>query len=197
MRRAFSFDAEELFNIGVSLFIIALAFSLRYLFFSKAAFLNVFSIVLIGVGSGFVLHELAHKFVAVRFGAFARYQAWGFGLGLALLMALVTRGAFVFAAPGAVYIYSPYITRRQNGLISIAGPLTNLLLGFAFLAFGILSPRDSYAELLGFSAASVNFFLGFFNMLPIPPLDGSKVLAWSWMAWLALITPLALMTFLF
>lgn len=191
----FSFDRDELLHIFVSMVVVAIAFSVRYLFQSKLDFLLMFPVLLAGVGSGFVLHELAHKFVAMRYGAFARYRMWESGLLLALLMAVVSRGAFVFAAPGAVYIYSPYITRKQDGLISIAGPLTNLVVGLLFVLFAAVSPIP-YLTLMAASAASINFFLGFFNMLPVPPLDGSKVFAWNFPAWLALTILLAIPTFL-
>jgi len=175
---------------------VAVAFSVRYLFASKAEFIAFFPIILVGVGTGFVLHELAHKFVAMRFGAFARYQAWESGLAMALLLSLLTGGRFVFAAPGAVYIYAHGLSRKANGLISLAGPMTNLVIGLLFAAVGIVSPSE-YVTLLCFSAASINFFLGFFNMIPIYPLDGSKVLAWNIFAWAALTLPLALLTFFF
>ena len=190
----FGLDGDELLHIGVSMVVVAVAFSVGALVQSKDAFLATFPIILVGVGSGFVFHELAHKFVAQRYGAYARYQIWESGLALSLLMAVFTAGRFVFAAPGAVYIYSPRITRSQNGIISIAGPLTNLAIGTLFL---VSAPFASigYLQTMAFSAASINFFLGFFNMLPIPPLDGSKVFAWNFAAWAVLIILLAIPTF--
>lgn len=191
----FEFDRDELLHIGVSMVVVAVAFSIGYLFQSKAAFLVNFPIILVGVGTGFVLHELAHKFVAQRYGAYARYQIWESGLALSLLMAVFTGGRFVFAAPGAVYIYSPRITKEQNGIISIAGPLTNLVIGALFLASAPFAAID-YIQVMALSAAYINFFLGFFNMLPIPPLDGSKVFAWNFFVWAVLILLLAIPTFL-
>lgn len=189
-----SFDTDEITQIVVSMVVVAIAFSLGAFFQSKEAFAQQFPIILVGVGTGFILHELAHKFVAIRFGAFARYQAWESGLVMALIMAVVTGGRFVFAAPGAVYIYSRNLTPRQNGLISVAGCLTNLVLGLAFVALALFAPTD-YVFTLAATAASINFFLGAFNMIPIPPLDGSKVFAWNWMVWLALMAPLAFLAF--
>jgi Zn-dependent protease len=91
-------------------------------------------------------------------------------------MVLLSFFGFIFAAPGGVYI-TRNVTLRKNGIISLAGPLTNLVLGFAFagLSFVIpagLAPLASYGMF-------INFWLGFFNLLPLPGIDGSKVLAWN------------------
>ena len=80
-----------------------------------------------------MLHELAHKIVAQRNGAWAEFRAYPLGLVLAVVSALL---GFILAAPGAVYIQGA-ISRKQDGKISIAGPLTNLGLGLAFLGLGL------------------------------------------------------------
>ena len=84
---------------------------------------------------------------------------------------------------------SPYISRRQNGIISLAGPVMNLVLAFAFFVLGLLAavmaPGNSFIGTLVYYGVSVNMFLAFFNLIPIFPLDGSKVLAWNPPLWLA------------
>ncbi|MFH1285384.1 MAG: site-2 protease family protein [Candidatus Micrarchaeota archaeon] len=170
-------------HIAVSVLAIALALTIaqtQQLPYDFWIFASFFVIFLLTVGIGFILHELAHKYVAIRYGAQATYRAWPFGLGFMLLISIF---GMVFAAPGAVYVFSPYLTRRENGIISLAGPMTNLALAFLFYA-GAISFGGTLGNILGFGA-SVNLFLGFFNMLPIPPLDGSKVLSWSFSMWLS------------
>jgi len=140
--------------------------------------------MLVAVGTGFILHELAHKYVAIHYGAHAEFRAWREGLLLAIGLAIFTNGAFVFAAPGAVYVFGRSITVKQNGIISLAGPVTNLLV---VLFFGILLALFNPAEFLQriiISAMYVNFFLAAFNMIPIFPLDGSKVFVWDKGIWL-------------
>ncbi len=187
MASKFSIGAVEAMHIGISVITIALAFTL----FPAGSFhFQKFVWVLITVGLAFVLHELGHKFVAVRYGAQAEYRAWTTGLFFALLVAFVTDGSFVFAAPGAVYIYGKKITNEQNGKISLAGPFVNLLLALVFLIIGL-----AFSELAGIAAigVSVNAFLGAFNLVPVPPLDGSKVFNWNKAAWAALLIPLVLL----
>jgi Zn-dependent protease len=55
-------------------------------------------ITAVGVGTGFMLHELAHKFVAQRYGYWAEYKASPMGLIFTVVMAAMF--GFVFAAPG-------------------------------------------------------------------------------------------------
>lgn len=190
------FAREEVEQLIVSWLIISIAFSSSALFSGrKELFILIFPAVLFGVGTGFILHELAHKFVAIRFGAMAHYRAWEMGLMFALLMAFITRGRFVFAAPGAVYIYSWSLSRKENGIISLAGPSTNFALAVLFFTIALLLPIPYIQAVLGYGAW-VNLFLGFFNMLPIPPLDGSKVFAWNPVYWFAFFIIFLLSSFL-
>jgi len=134
---------------------------------------RVFAISMVTVGSGFLLHELAHKIVAIRFGQVAAFRADYGMLGLAIASGLA---GFLFAAPGAVY-HRGRITERQNGLVAVAGPVTNLALAAVFLPL-YLSGLGLVAE-IGRWGLLVNVFLAAFNMLPVGPLDGRTVLSWS------------------
>ena len=129
---------------------------------------------LAAVLTGFMLHEFAHKVVAQRNGAWAEFRAYPLGLVMAILFSLM---GFIFAAPGAVYIQG-MISRKQNGLISIAGPLTNLALGLAFIIPALLLQTGLLANAL-FWIGWINLLLAAFNLLPIPPLDGYKVFKWN------------------
>ncbi|MDP3742516.1 MAG: M50 family metallopeptidase [Candidatus Micrarchaeota archaeon] len=186
------FELDEVLHILVSVITISIAFAIAWTRSTTfdAEFLQTAGMILLTVGSGFVLHELAHKFTAIHYGAHARYQAWTLGLLLAVVMAFAV--GFVFAAPGAVYIYGNHITREQNGKISIAGPLTNLALGFIFLLVGFALPAFASIASLG---ANVNFFLGAFNLLPFFPMDGQKVYSWNKLYWAALFVPMLILAF--
>lgn len=135
-------------------------------------FVEIFITSMLTAGIGFLLHELAHKIVAVRFGQIAAFKA-DFGM-LALAIGAAFAG-FLFAAPGAVY-HRGRITPRENGLVSIAGPVTNLGLVAVFLG---LVPFGGIVGDVGALGVTINAFLAAFNMLPFGPLDGKKVLSWS------------------
>ena len=143
------------------------------------------------VGLGFVLHELAHKIVAQRYGSWSEFRAEPLMLLFAILMAFA---GFVFAAPGAVVIFNPYLTREQSGKIAVAGPLTNVALSFAFLTLSLLTsfstPAHSFvaegasfvadfASQIGEIGSKINGWLALFNMIPFGFFDGRKVFVWS------------------
>lgn len=144
-------------------------------------FVEIFITSMLTAGIGFLLHELAHKIVAVRFGQIAAFKA-DFGM-LALAIGAAFAG-FLFAAPGAVY-HRGRITPRENGLVSIAGPVTNLGLVAVFLG---LVPFGGIVGDVGALGVTINAFLAAFNMLPFGPLDGKKVLSWSRIAFAVVFT---------
>jgi Zn-dependent protease len=141
----------------------------------------------VAVGSGFVLHELMHKFVAERYGYWAEFRMWIMGIALALITSTL---GFIFAAPGATYIQGNNVTSRQNGIISLAGPLTNVVIASLFLLVGIVG-KGIVAD-IGAIGFPVNLFLALFNMLPIMPLDGAKVFRWNKLIWAVVFIPLLL-----
>ncbi|MDL5360531.1 metalloprotease [Halalkalicoccus sp. NIPERK01] len=144
----------------------------------RGGFLPLLLISMLTAGVGFLLHELAHKVVAVRFGQRAAFRADYGMLGLAVVSAMA---GFIFAAPGAVY-HRGRITNRQNGLIAVAGPVTNLALALLFAPL-LLVPVEFVAR-LGLYGVGINLLLAAFNMIPFGPLDGRTVLSWSLPAFL-------------
>lgn len=194
------FDKKEIKDIIVST--LALAFIFFYGLYGYQLFSNIntgalyaYLLYLAIIVFAFIPHELAHKFTAIRYGCKARYQIWWKGLKFALLLAIITDGNFVIAAPGAVMIYSmrkdifgqihSTITPKENAYISMAGPAANLVIATLMLSLtGLLT-------IGGFDLASsigyVSCFLAMFNLIPIPPLDGSKIITWNKGVWLGLI----------
>jgi len=142
-------------------------------------FLVFLVVSLLTVGIGFILHELAHKFTAMRYGYWAEFRKDNLMLLIAVVMAALV--GVVFAAPGATVIYGSFITREQNGKISAAGPAVNLVLCgvFAILALIAGSISIPMLALVGMVGLQVNAMIAAFNMLPVSVLDGRKVLAWD------------------
>ncbi len=174
---------NEILEILISVFVLSFAFSIfpaPTTFFSFHHFLAIVATV----GAGFALHELGHRFVALHFGCKARFRMWSGGLIFALVLSLITQGALIFAAPGAVYIYGKKISKKENGMISAAGPLMNILLAIAFWIFELFFPHFKSVTSIG---VIINLWLGFFNLLPVFPLDGEKVKRWDISIWSALL----------
>jgi len=171
----------EIRDLLISWLVLGFCFSL-ILFHSLSP--SGFIIALIGLGVGFICHELSHKFVAQKLGFRAEFRLWQTGLIIALICTFISLFTypigFLFAAPGAVYILS-YTSRREGGLISLAGPSANIVLALIFYAIAIHS--SGLTQRIGNCGLVINLWLAAFNLLPIPPLDGSKIFAWNIPVW--------------
>jgi len=141
-------------------------------------FLISFVIAAITVGTGFLFHELGHKIIAQRFGCFAEFRAYYQMLFFAVLISFA---GFVFAAPGAVMI-SGHPTKKQNGIISLSGPLVNLVFAYIFFillsVFAIINPNPFLITLFSYGYL-INIWLALFNLLPFGNFDGRKILHWN------------------
>jgi Zn-dependent protease len=190
------FSRTELFQLSVAILALSGAFTVLYVRSDLASFTQsplvflaiFFPASLLAVGTGVGLHEIMHKVVAQRYGLWAEFRYNPSGLAFAFLFAAV---GFLFGAPGATWI-SGAVTKEQNGRISAAGPVTNIVIA-AILYAGFLALMPRAASFGGvlliiylIQAASVNAFLAGFNMLPVMPLDGAKVWAWNKAAYLAI-----------
>jgi Zn-dependent protease len=137
-----------------------------------------------------VLHELSHGYVAYRLGDQTAKRAGRLTLnplkhidpfGTLLLPALLLlmsggRAAFGYAKPVPVNPHNFENYRTGFFLTAVAGPVTNLLLALVSgLAFRFVDESGILALLLLYFA-QMNLVLMFFNLIPIPPLDGSRVI---------------------
>jgi Zn-dependent protease len=138
-----------------------------------------FIISLVTAGIAFIVHEMAHKFTAMKYGYWAEFQMNSMMLVVAVAMAALA--GIVFAAPGATVIYGNYISREENGKISLAGPVSNLILLIPFVALIFLGHGvgSGILAIIGLVGVKVNAMIAAFNLLPIGPLDGAKILSWN------------------
>lgn len=192
------FTGKEVRDLIISFIVISLGFCILYSGGDYGIIIELFPVVAIAVGLGFILHELGHKFSAMHYGYWAEFELWPAGLVIALVSSFF---GFIFAAPGAVYIYSQHMDDRTNGIISVCGPLVNIALALIFIAIGSSLGADAYTgsnaliALICLFGTRINAFLALFNLLPIPPLDGSKVLKWSVPVWLVTIVLSGILVF--
>ncbi len=180
---------REEFDLFIAWIAISLAFAIIFLRdtgrVDPVTALLFLGVSLFTVGIGFILHEMAHKFTAIKYGFWAEFRKDN--LMLLVAVALAALVGVVFAAPGATVIYDSNgrgISREQNGKISVAGPLVNLLLCIPFAALLIYGGgtnlfTGNIITMTGMIGLQVNAMIAAFNMLPVSVLDGKKVFAWN------------------
>ena len=131
--------------------------------------------------TGFLLHEMAHKVSAERRGFWAEFRMAPVGLLLSVITALF---GFLFAAPGATVI-GGMGSAEDWGKTSLAGPALNLVEGVLFAVAGVALSFTAFAGVAVFLLllAFINGWFATFNLIPLGPLDGRKVLRWSKTIW--------------
>jgi len=201
-------ERKELRDIAIASIVLGIAFAG---FFTRGGILGLIGnpslvpkaliIAFVIVPISFVAHEMGHRYLARKYHCYAEFKMWTLGLVLALITGLT--GFILFAAPGAVYIHQRMdywgnripLTVKKNGLISLIGPAINLVLAILFYSlFFVLSPTGLLSEIINIGFR-MNLILAMFNMVPFPPLDGSKVFAWNKAVWGVFFIPLAILLF--
>ena len=152
-------------------------------------------IVLVTILLSMTLHEAMHAFMGYFLGDDTAKSQGRLSLNpikhidpimtIALPLFLAVMGGPIFGGAKPVP-FNPYKVRYGEwgaALVAIAGPLTNLLIAFVVFGVGVLSGvitsagvEATLAGQIVITAVSVNLGFFVFNILPIPPLDGSRVL---------------------
>lgn len=152
-------------------------------FFNTAISLLVFLVLFL---PAVILHEIAHGVVAWLLGddtakragrlkPHTHFDLYGSFLLPLFLFICKSPVFFAYAKPVPIDIRKLKHGRLDFALVALAGPLCNFLL--AFLSIYLIHLFDLPKHWFLQSFAQLNLFLAFFNMIPIPPLDGSRLVA--------------------
>ena len=135
-----------------------------------------------------IIHEVAHGSVAYSLGDPTAKYAGRLSLNplkhidplgsviLPLIVYWQTGFFFGWAKPVPINPYNFKDQRWGELKVAIAGPATNILIGIVFGLFLRFIPLSQNIASLFLNISYINLFLGFFNLIPVPPLDGSHVL---------------------
>lgn len=150
--------------------------------------LEIFSVIVLILSA--TIHEYMHGFVANQLGDPTAKNAGRltlnpikhldlFGSILLPLTLLLAGSSFLFGWAKPVPYNPNNLTDRKYGdaKVAVAGPLANLFMAIIFsVVFRLLDPASLFAYLVA-QIILINLILMTFNLVPIPPLDGSKILA--------------------
>ncbi len=143
------------------------------------------------------IHETAHGWVAKQYGD---KTAWMLGrltlnpikhidpIGTILvpgLMYVFTGFMFGWAKPVPVNTRNLRKPKHDMAIVALAGPVSNILMAIAWALFIRLAILSDLAEshqaliFMGVVGIEINLILAILNLLPVPPLDGSRILSWA------------------
>ena len=145
-------------------------------------FLYLLPILLVSL----TLHELAHAYVATRLGDETPREEGRLTLNPiahvdplgALVFAFtffLTSVPFGWAKPVHVQPQSFRRPKQAMAVVAAAGPATNFLLALVCVAVIVHAAPTGKADTVVQLSAYLNLVLGIFNLLPVPPLDGSRI----------------------
>jgi len=135
-----------------------------------------------------IIHEMSHGIAALwlgddtakRMGRISlnpiRHIDWFGTVILPLILYFSAGFVFGYAKPVPINPYNFKNYKRDTGLSAAAGPLSNILIAILFALLYHIGGSNSILTILCIPIIQINLFLALLNLIPIPPLDGSKVL---------------------
>ncbi len=184
------FSPKELKHLALgTLLVIGISLSFGFGSIGQPNWAIVFSALAAVITLSFFIHEIAHKVTAQRQGLWAEFRLTLWGAVLTCISILIP---FKIISPGAVMISGP-ASMDDIGKISIAGPLTNIILSTAFL--GLTFAPSPYYPIFAVGTF-FNGYIAVFNLIPMGILDGYKIFRWNkaiWVSAFAISVALAIM----
>ncbi|MBY9001900.1 MAG: hypothetical protein KGD64_13360 [Candidatus Heimdallarchaeota archaeon] len=184
---------SELVDILIGFTLIVLVFGFSQLIFNNNWWGFLISAIL--VATAFLPHEMAHKVVAQRRGQFARYILWTRGI-IYTLFTLIFRIGLIVPGFVAIVPLSKQMDKKDLGMVALAGPAINAVIGAISLILGLLTHASfGILPLTGIFAtpnifilvAQFNGLIALFNCIPVWQLDGAKILKWDWKVFAAIV----------
>ncbi len=140
-----------------------------------------------------VLHDLTHRYYATKYNADVEYKFWGLGTLIMFITAFFI--GVVFAVPARTVINNDdkKLDTRQQAIIYLSGPMMSTALAVGFI---LLVPVGGFLATVCLLGVSMNLLAALYSMMPVDPLDGSKVFVWKKPAWAVVFIPILVLYFL-
>lgn len=192
VKRYFRFSKEELKSLAIVAVVFAFIFSYNEWggeTFDFFAGIKNFFLALIIVSIGLLVHETGQRLAAIKVGFKTEVKIWWYGIIAGLILVILSRGKLMLFAATGMWIHHMAVHRLGYfrygpnilpfGVIALMGPIANIIAAtlVKFLQVNLhLIPMDSvFAQKFFF----FNWLFAVLCLLPIPPLDGSRLLFYS------------------
>lgn len=153
--------------------------------------LSLWLVYILVAGVAVILHDLAHRYVAWRYGVTTEYKFWFLGTIIMFITAIFFH--VVYSSPSRLAINDPEkLTVKQQAIVYGSGPVVSLIVFVAFLA---LVPFGGFAATVGLLGATMNLLTAVYALMPLEPMDGRKIYKWNKGIWLVLFVPMLALYF--
>ena len=184
IKRYFSFTPLEARSLAIAILVTAFVFSFKEWgygssFDFKIGLFNYFNAILI-VALSFLVHISMQRVWSLGTGFRLEWKMWSFGLLFAMIMSFLTNGFIWLIIPGGIILHHMGghrlgwfrydINYWALGLIAASGPIASIILVMVFKALGAFVSNSLIDKLIIFNIA-----YALYSLVPIPPLDGSKI----------------------
>jgi Zn-dependent protease len=141
-----------------------------------------YSPIFIGILIGFISHEYMHRFVSRRYHMASRYTANLLGVLITLVSSVLP---IKLLMPGYVKTWTFGPVSRKGVLYSVvAGPLTNIVIATILFIASFFIGGSFLIKSFIMGIGWINAYISLFNLLPIPPLDGEKIIRLDLILWI-------------
>jgi len=193
IKRYFRFSREETKAVIIAILVYGFIISFRQwggVEFQFFAGLKNFFIGIIIMAVTILVHVFIQRIAALHVGFRPEYKLWIYGIIISLGLCIITNGNIWFLfLPGGIYLhmmsqhrlgYFRYgLNLHAHALIAFTGTLANLTLAIIFRMLQSVLPISLFLQKI----VLVNLLFAVFSMLPIPPLNGSRIIYYSRMTY--------------
>lgn len=165
----------------------AVLYALAFIVAKKEVFSpGVFVMFVVTAGVAITIHEVGHRYIAMKFKDEVEMQLWDLGIITMFVTGYLT--GVVFAKPARnIVMNAPSLSKEQMGRIMLAGPIISVAAAAVFVPFLFLGGAYQKAATM---SIMFNLLVATYHMMPFTPMDGRAVLRWSSLAWIAVFVPM-------